>query len=211
MPRACTRSSDHTGYSTLSRACRPRPAKWLSPRETIRSSGKNLRLAASDERRMSVRSSAAYGTRKDTERQRYVWDGNHYGVSRQLVCVSERSSRCVWSQWVQAGGGSGSERAPTPWLVRRGACFQSVKNGESTALPRQARFFRLKRRDCKSRTLEYHTRAVQQARVCSTGSGSGFGLFRGQMDDLDRLDGMPAAGEAGHQFRPQPAAHPAHA
>lgn len=31
MPRACTRSSDHTGYSTLSRACRPRPAKWLSP------------------------------------------------------------------------------------------------------------------------------------------------------------------------------------
>lgn len=32
--------------------------------------------------------------------------------------------------------------------------FHRVENGESTALPRQARFFRLKRRDCKSRTLE---------------------------------------------------------
>ena len=107
------------------------------------------------------------------------------------------------------GGWSGSERAPTPWLVRRGVCFQSVSTGwkPGKARPSQGKPASSgSSGGTVSRERLSNTRAVQQARVSSTGSGSSFGLFRGQMDHLDRLDGMPAAGEAGHQFRPQPAA-----
>ncbi len=112
------------------------------------------------------------------------------------------------------GGWSGSERAPTPWLVRRGVCFQSVSTAWKTgeARPSQGKPASSgSSGGTVSRERLSNTRAVQQARVSSTGSGSSFGLFRGQMNDLDRLDGVAKVGEVAYQFRPQPAAHPTYA
>ena len=117
-------------------------------------------------------------------------------------------------QSVQWGGWSGLAQAPTPWLVRRGVCFRSVLAARKPGKARPSQGKPVSSGSSGgtvSRERLSNTRAVQLARVCSTGSGSGFGLLRGQMDDLDRLDGVAEVGEVAHQFRPQPAAHPAHA
>lgn len=92
------------------------------------------------------------------ERHQHFLSDYLYGVGGYGVCVSECMARSLLNAigavgWVVGLGTSPDALAcPAGGLLSVGS--RGAETGESTALPRQASIFRLKRRDCKSRTLE---------------------------------------------------------